>query len=253
MTGLLGTSAPKEVRYDDHPGDGDNISLPTFLDEAAVAAFDAAAKGPELNNDLLQSSPTRDLRIQIQTTITLLEELDHKALLAKQGTISRLTGADIEARLVFELASSKVLKAFDQMRKVAANGRHVLYLLWDERETLVGEQERLEHLIGWARQLLKSPSQKDDFLVSRFERRLANVMALHTANVVTIQQISLGQQVLQTILDRHTDIETILLPLWQRNTLALAQYAGSRGQNEAAEAFERSQDALLQFLKQEQP
>jgi hypothetical protein len=230
---------------------GESSYLPKALDEHAVAALDEAANGLTFDLDLLRTTPARDIRTQIEATVALLERMDHRALLRRQGLLSRLTGADIEARLEFELASQKVLAAAGKLREAAQNGRRILALLTETREQLAIEQTRLEQTIAAGRQLLATCPDADDFVVARFERRLANLMAMHAANVLTIEQISLAVGVLAGLLDRFTDVDTLLLPLWERSVLAMAHATGARLQREAAGEFAQCQQTLVTHLKQD--
>jgi hypothetical protein len=180
-----------------------------------------------------------------------LGKVNAKGLLAKQGPISRLTGADVEARLEFELASQQVIAAIGQLRLAAENGRRVRTLLTEARGELIAEQDQLEEVIVAAKRLLETSRDPDDFVRTRFERRLSNLMAMQVANVATMEQIGLALDVLSGLLDRMTDIDTVLLPLWQRNVVALVHAAAGRSQRQAAAEFGQSHASLITHLKQE--
>lgn len=220
------------------------------IDEATIARLDTAARTTPFDLDLLRSAPVRDIASQIAATVALLEKMDHRALLSRQGVLSRLTGADIEARLEFELASEKVQAKIRQLRQAAQNGRSIRLLLAEAKSELAVEQERLEAVIVEGRQMLADTSGADEFSLARFERRLSNIMAMHAANILTIQQIALADRVLLTLLDRVTDVDTLLLPLWQRNALAVAHSAG-REQRHAASEFAGVHERLIKFLKED--
>lgn len=216
------------------------------VDEHAVALLDSAAISQPVDDDLLRSAAARDIRIQAEKVITLLRAMDHKGLLAKQGLVSRLTGADLEARLRFELAGQTVEQAMRAMRQAAYNGQHIAALLKEARIQLTEEQERLEALIPAAKLLLAERAvQSDAHAVARFERRLSNIMALHAANILAERQIVLARDVLVGLLDRVTDVETVIMPLWQRQMLALAHAAAGPQQREAALQFGRTHDTAL--------
>jgi hypothetical protein len=227
---------------------GQSGLLPDGLDETALAALDAAAHTAAFDMDLLRTPAARDIRLQIEAIVTLLRKMDDRAVLARQGLLSRLTGADVEARLEFELAGQNVLTAMGRLRRAAQNGRHVLGLLAAARADLVAEQARLEALIAAAKALLTTASAKDEFIATRFERRLANIMAMHAANILTIEQIGLAHGVLSGLLDRITDVDTLLLPLWQRNVLALAHASVGSPHRDAARDFAHSHRQLISHL-----
>jgi hypothetical protein len=225
--------------------------FPTRLDESAVAALDAAAKGPAFDLDLLSTSPVRDIRMQIEATVALLDRMDHRVLLNRQGVFSRLTGADVEARLEFELASQEVLASVRQLRQAAENGRRIRTLLKEARDDTAGQQTHLESIIAAARELLAASRDAEQFVVARFERRLASIMAMHTANVLTIEQMNLADGVLTGLLDRLTDVDTLLFPLWQRNVLAVAHSSGGRSHRAAVDKFAECHESLVARLKQD--
>ncbi|QKC82809.1 hypothetical protein [Mesorhizobium sp. NZP2077] len=226
-------------------------ALPATLDESAVVALDEAAKGTGFDPDLLRATPARDIRLQIEAMVALLEKVDHRRLLARQGMLARMTGADVEARLEFELAGQQVMIAARQLRQAAQNGKRLRMLMAKARADLMAEQSRLEGVIAAARRLLATSPGSDDFVVARFERRLASMMAMHAANILTIQQFNLSSEVLTGLLDRFTDVDTLLLPLWQRNVLALAHAAGADTRRTAAGDFVTSHQNLISYLKQD--
>lgn len=226
-------------------------ALPATLDEAAVMALDEAAKGADFDANLLRATPARDIRLQIKALVTLLEKVDHRTLLAKQGVLARMIGADVEARLEFELAGQKVMIAAKQLRQAAENGKLLRRAMREARENLIAEQSRLETTIAAAKRLLAESPGADDFLVARFERRLANMMAMHAANIISIEQFTLSEKVLTGLLDIFTDVDTLLLPLWQRNVLALAHAAGAPMRRTAANEFMQLHQTLIASLKKE--
>ncbi len=226
---------------------------PALIDEAALARLDELAKGSGVAPELLAATPARDISAAVEAMLVLLDGLDYGQLLAKQGGISRLLGADIEARLKFELAGQEVLIAMQQLRQAAANGRRTVTLLRAARSELAGDQARLDAAIAWAQRLhAEGAGQADPFLLARFERRLASMIAMSSSNVVTAEQMVLAENVLASLLDRVTDVDTVLLPLWQRNMLALAHAAHGRPARAAADAFASVQTRLITHLKQGQ-
>jgi hypothetical protein len=218
------------------------------IDDNTIEALARAVESADLGVDLLGSTPSRDIRIRTQAIVDLLEAIDLAHLLRRQGIIGRFTGADVEARLEFELASHKVLAAFSQLRSTARNSARVRQLLRLASDDLLQEQARLADVIPVARDLLARSRGADAFSVERFERRLANLMALESANVMTIQQISLSEQLLTALLDRFNDVETLLLPLWQRHALAIAQSVPKSISAHSGE-FLKSHVQLIDFLK----
>jgi hypothetical protein len=76
-------------------------------------------------------------------------------------------------------------------------------------------------------------------------------MAMHAANVLTIEQISPAVGLLTGLLDRFTDVDTMLLPLWERSVLAMAHATGVRMQRDAAGEFAQCHQTLVTHLKQD--
>lgn len=224
--------------------------LSSAIDDRAIAALDAAASTPAFDPDLLRIPAAADMRRQISLVVALLEKLDHGKLLRKQNPISRLVGADVEARLEFELASERVLDAVSQLRVAARNARRLSAKLATATREIATEQQRLETVIADGKRLLDTAAAGDEFHRARFERRLTNIMALHAANQLTVQQIALASQVITSLFDRFTDVETLLLPVWQRQSMALATAVGSDARH-AARDFSTTNVALIDFLKQD--
>lgn len=220
------------------------------LDERALSALEQAAETVEFDTDLLKTTPARDMRRKIEELVVMLKATDHSEFLKKQGLFASFTGADIEARLRFELASQDVISKMGELRRAAQNGRHVCQLLQQAGVELQHEQDRIEQVIQDAKRLLSRTADADDYVRSRFERRLSNLMAVNVANTSTIKQIELAVQVLKTLLDRCLDVDTALFPLWQRNVLALAQAAPPDRQQAARRLIESKSD-LMNYLQQD--
>ena len=219
------------------------------IDDAAVAELDAAAVTRGFDEALLRMTPARDMRARIETVVDLLEKMDPAGLLKKQGPISRLVGADVEARLQFELASEKVVAAMRQLKIAAQNGVRMRMMLDEAVREIETDQMRFEVAIMTGRGRLKCAAGSDEFMLARYERRLANITAMHAANILAIEQLKLAKVVLTSLLDRFTDVETLLLPVWQRHVLALASAAGASRQ--AGADFSETNTKLIDFLKQD--
>lgn len=220
------------------------------LNERALAALEEAAKTTSFDADLLQTRPAQDMRAKILEINGLLQGTDHQKFMRNQGWIARFTGADVEARLRFELASQMVAQKLEELRRTAQNGHRILDLLCKAEVEIMAEQTRFETVIANAQHLLAGAVDADEFLRSRFERRVSNIMSVSVANVLTLEQISLAKNVLTTLIDRVIDVDTTLFPLWQRTVLALAH--ASPAERKAAETdFVTSRGALIKTLQQE--
>ena len=225
------------------------LSLAT-IDEPAIIWLDEAARSFEFDADILRLPTALDIQRQIQATIAAIRATDHQALLAKQGFLARLTGADVEARLKFELAGENVLNAVQQLRQAATNGARVRRALLETRGRLVAEQARFDTVIDRAHSLLGRAAQRDEYQLARFERKLANLRALHASNVLAIEQIALSDRVLAGLLDRLGEVDGLLFPLWQRQMLAVAGTVGAF-QRAAGQEYARVARQLIDYLDQD--
>lgn len=219
------------------------------VDNHTVQLLDRAASSKPVADDLLRSATARDIRLQAERVVRLLRAMNHEGLLGSQGLFARLTGADLEARLKFELAGQTVHEAMRAMRTAAQNGKRVLTLLGEACLQIREEQQKLAAVIPTAKMLLAERTERSDELaVARFERRLSNIIAMQAANILAERQIELARNVLVGLLDRVTDVETVIMPLWQRQMLALAHAAAGTPQREAALQFGRIHEQALNKL-----
>jgi hypothetical protein len=196
--------------------------LPDAVDETALAYLDAQATPKTMDESLLRATPVRDMTSTIDEAVTYLRRVDVAQLLNRQGRWDRLTGADIEAKLEFELACSSVISTLSRMRTIQQRAFALRAALDTAQCDIEEHQERLEIAIPWAKTLLAQSTNSDDFLKSRFERRLSNLIAIHLSNIQTIKQIQLSISTLKVISDRFVDVDALLIPVWQRNALAVA-------------------------------
>ena len=228
----------------------DVLTPPGAIDDAAVRWLDAASRSTAFDDETLRHPIALDIRRQIAALVQALKETDPRHFLARQGVISRLTGADVEARLTFELAAQNVLAQAQRLRRTAAGGEAVREMLARTGVRLDAEQARFEVTINQARALLAMPGPRDEFHLARFERKFANLMALHAANDMAIEQITLSDKLLTTLLDRLADIDGLLLPLWQRQLLAVTSASGPRGRAAGKDLLKTSQ-TLIETLQQD--
>ncbi|MDP9810086.1 hypothetical protein J2W42_002947 [Rhizobium tibeticum] len=201
-----------------------------------------------MDNDLLRSAPAREIRQNVETLVELLESIDLRKLLRKQGLIGRFTGADVEARLGFELASQTVMERFQQLNRTARSATRIRDLLIATAQQLGEEQVRLATVIADAKALLLRSAEAEPALVARFERRLSNIVTMETANALTIQQIAISGGLLSSLLDRCTDVQTLLVPVWQRDSLAIIHSEPFSLRSSVAVAFRRLIGVLKKVL-----
>lgn len=221
------------------------------LDETALAALDAEAEGHAFDEMLLRAAPAHDIGRQVKAVIKLLENLDLKKVFSKQSWFSRLSGQDVEARLEFEIAARTVMSAIDKLRLASKDGRNMRLRLEQSSADISNDQVRFEQAISKGKSLLAANADSDPQILARYERRLANIMTMHVANTMTLQQIRIALDLLSGMLDRLTDVETVVLPLWQRNVLAVLQTPQSVFRGAVTDEFQSSNAQLITVLKQE--
>lgn len=220
------------------------------IDDAALAALDAASASSDFNSELLSTSPAMAIRRRIEALLTSVRLVNPAAMMNKQGWFSTFTGADVEARLIFELASQDVLAAGAELTRAAEQGRRAMRQLAAAKESILADQLRLEDAIAGAQGLLAAGRETADrFLLSRFERRLANIEAIHAANTLTLAQVDIAVDLLRALIDRCTDIGTVILPLWQRNVVAMLHATGSVERKTAYGEFAGTHSNLARFLE----
>ena len=219
------------------------------VDEDGIAFLGRAARGPTIDTRLLTQTPGRDMSASLTGLVDRLRKLNVNSLLRHHGVLGRLTGADIEARLKFELDVRDISAEIRALDTRARDARRTRQALQQARADIVGHQDWLAGLITAARRVLMRDAVADDMLRERFERRLLNLSTVEASNLLTIEQIALADANLAQMGDRIEDIAGTVFTLWQRDALALAQSPAPGGKaSPLASAFIRSHDALLAKL-----
>jgi hypothetical protein len=194
------------------------------LSEMGLAALDKASETMPIDQGLLQTTPARDLTECLSSLVSSFRTLDVEKVQSKTSWWDRLIGTDVEAQLEFNLACQNLNNVCQVTRERAEAARNTGSLLWRTRQQLEQDQNQLQGLIELVRRTLAaSPSDVNSDIRARFERRLANLMALSAANSLTLKQIDLSIGVLRGLLDRHVEIDQLVKPLWERVGLAAAQ------------------------------
>ncbi len=224
------------------------------VDEDGVAFLGKAARGPAIDTRLLTETPGRDLSSSLGGLVARLRTLNVNSLLRHQGVLGRLTGADIEARLRFELEVREISSDIRALDARVVQARRMRQALRQTGADIRAHHDWLLRLMATARRVLARDDAADPMLRERFERRLLNLATLETSNLLTVEQIGMADANLARMTDRIEDISGTLFTLWQRDALALAQSAvPARKGSPLAAAFIRSHDALLAKLSQSNP
>jgi len=194
---------------------------PAVLGEEAVAWLDRSTPTRGLNEDLLGFDGAASVRASIKRVLKMLNTLDIGVLVSRQTWLHRLTGADIEAKLRFELSVKQINLLLDELKLAAHRARSQLENMRTERGGIAEDQRGLVDLIDYATGLRSSNGAADSFVVDRFERRLGNLITMHRANEMAVAQFALAEQGLMSLLDRYGEIATVVVPLWQQHAFAV--------------------------------
>ena len=205
----------------------DERERPTALSDEAIAWLDAASEPRPLNEDLLSFDGAASVRASIKCVLTIMARLDVGELIARQGWLHRLTGADIEAKLRFELSVKQVNLLLDELRLAATRARSQLENM--QRE----DQARLAGLIDYAAGLREDGTSTDPFIVDRLERRVANMITMSRANDMAVAQFRLAEDGLRCLLDRYGEIAGMVIPLWQQHAFAVIHAPARLSGNDA--------------------
>ena len=198
----------------------------TLLDEAALARLDAATPKGDLTDEHLLRSSAQDLTRVLSELVRAMRDADVERVARSQGWRQRLTGADLIERARLELAARRVGERLEQARVVAASVADLRRVMSAAGEALTADQARLSTLVAEVRAALAAADRAVP-IVARFERRSANLEALHAANAMTLAQFALALDHLARLLDRFADIDGLLYPVWRRHVLAVAQAPGA--------------------------
>lgn len=216
--------------------------------EAALDLFDASIALVEPETALLSGAPGVSLTQAMAKVVTALRQVDPERALRRQGWFHRFSGADLEARLQFEVSIRTISDAMDELTATARSAREAVALLECEVSKVEAATSSNTSLILAVRALLARGSFED---TARLERRLGNLEALHASHHIACAQMKLSINHLQDLLDRCKDIEQLLFPVWQQHALAIAHSAArpNRDVGERMSAFRRADSSLISALR----
>jgi hypothetical protein len=221
-------------------------------DEEALIVLDTGHETREIDSELLSPERASEMRRGISRALATISSLNVENLIARQGWLQRLTGADIEARLTFELASKQVESVLEALRTSSERARRLLAGMEDERLSLSNGQSGLADLIAFGERVIGRDDRRDPSLSDRFGRRLSNLIAIHAANEMAIAQFGLAIAGLKALLDRYTDISTVVVPLWRQHLFAILHTSGRlRLEDAEVQNFSLCQSALEEYFRGE--
>jgi hypothetical protein len=198
------------------------------IDAEVLAAFDKAIQPFEPAAELLSVNATQGLSGAMLAFVDALLKLNIDRISRKFNWYERFTGIDLEVRIEFDIAAHGLSAQMVELGVAAGRARQVLAMMQSELPRLKEIQTRHEGLLDAAAELLN----RQDFVnpdVERFQRRLANLEALAASDRMTEAHVRFAIQSLTSLLDRHSEIEKTLFPIWQQHALAIAQSNDRRG------------------------
>ena len=194
----------------------------TVVNEATIAAFDAASAVFEPDERLVSGTPARRLSEQISELVAAVNTLQLSRVRRQFSWYEKFTGLDLKERVEFDLNIRAIHKEMVETTAAADRSRATLKQLKAEFPKLKHIHERQGRLIRETRAFLATATG-DEFHVSRLKRRLANLEMIHTSNKLTAKQLKLSVRNLTSLIDRFTDVEQVLFPLWQQQALTVCQ------------------------------
>ncbi len=226
-----------------------NVRLPETINDEAIAVLDEAAKCKPIDDDLLQVVNRQALKRQIIKTVEHLRALELETLLSRQSWLARFTGAALEEHMKFEIAAQQVSSSFSLLERLSADSTKRVQLMRQERDNLAASLAAMERAISFGQTLLAAAPSADDFVRSRFESKLANLVAMRSANEMAIQQFRLAEKSLTALNDRFQQISNVLFPLWQQRLFAVLHAEGklTRG-SDAVTNFKTCHEALEEYF-----
>jgi hypothetical protein len=190
--------------------------------EDALVLFDTAYESFEPDQSLLEGTPARSLTQAMLDMVEMLRRIDIDRVARRQGWWSRFTGADLEARIELEVGAQKLGTAMRGMAEHASAARRAQMAMRTDLPRLDAAQATYQALADATHDFLRG-SDASHPVVARLHRRLGNLEALYTSNRLVRAQMVMAIDNLSGLLDRFTDIEQLLFPVWQHHALAVAQ------------------------------
>ncbi|GAB0079393.1 protein KlaA [Pseudomonas sp. PS02290] len=183
-------------------------------------------------SDLMESGSVSALSSKIAEIITALGDASPEQIAKAPTWFQRLTGAQVEKQVRYQVAR-KGLDVLIEEAKVHAQGvRDTLSAI---NKLIAGNEQEVEELrifIQAGREFLdENPGTgvlpegdlSFDKPRERFSRKLANLETLLSSHQLSVAQMKLSRAQALGMLDRFGETDTLLVPIWRQNTLALIQ------------------------------
>lgn len=193
------------------------------INQHSLAYMSSLIKGHDIDIQMLTQSPITEASKLSHDLVEIMNSVKFNELLNKQKWFHKFTGADLEARLKFEIAVKNVTSSIVTLSNIGLKISHMQNKLLYLRDHIKKTQPKISQVINLAKKILEHNTDSDELLKERFERMLGNIMAFEASNVVTLETSRLALINLQAWKDRIHEVTTVLFPIWQRNAMTMVQ------------------------------
>jgi hypothetical protein len=169
-------------------------------------------------------SPMEQLSRLLQELVPMIESFRNPVSSA-QSWWRRFTGEALEREVTYQHACRELEGKATAANNLAVEVQGMRDGLGDEAEGVQRQARWLGEVVANGQAVLGTPhaqaraaacfAAQPDYW-ARFARRIDNLNALQHALVLSTQQFKLADAHAQAVLDRHTEIVTVLVPLWRQ-------------------------------------
>ncbi len=225
---------------------------------AFIASFgDLATSGAAIEalSQTMEQAPTTLLAGKIAEIVTKLEDADPRKVQGKTGWLSRVTGADLETKIRYQVSRKSVDTLLEEANRLASR----VLVLVDQLDQMIvehaGETRKLKMRVVAGRRYLEAnptaglPPEGElsfDNPRERFSRRLASMAALLSSHEMSVTQMKLTRGQALDMNERYHEISSVLVPVWRQHTMALV--SNLKNSPEAVAAAAKAHESLMTNL-----
>lgn len=231
---------------------------PTALGEYGSDKLNAHALH-EFSN-LMEGGAVSALAGKIREIVEKLSDADPKRIAQKPSWFERLLGREIEHQVRYQVARKVLDELLDEAQGVAQRVRDTLRALDGLLATHAAEADRLRAYIQAGREFLDENPQTGiavagalefDRPRERLARKLTNLATLLSSHEMSVTQMKLTRAHAVDMLDRFSETESVLVPVWRQHTLALitTKSVNPAMVTEATKAHHALMHSLLEGIK----
>lgn len=201
---------------------------PATLGEYGPGDSNTAAMN-ELSN-LMESGAVGALAGKIGEIVAKLGDADPQRIAQKPTWFERVLGREVERQVRYQVARKALDVMLNEAEGVAQRVRDTLRVLDGLLQSHTADAERLRTYIQAGREFLDENPQAGlvaagslefDRPRERFARKLANLATLLSSHEMSVAQMKLTRAQAVDMLDRFSEITSVLVPVWRQHTLAL--------------------------------